>query len=213
MRLVSLNVAMPRTVHRDGRSITSGIFKEPVNDRRWVSLTNITGDAQADLRVHGGEFKAVYHYPSEHYPLWARELGRDLPFGTFGENLTTEGMDEGSVHIGDVFRVGGVTLQVTQPRVPCFKLAFKMNDPHFPKRFLASGRSGFYARVVEEGELGAGDAIDWISRDPQQVAVRALHELAFSHDPDLALARQALAAQGLAPEWREQVEEVLARNA
>lgn len=209
MRLVSLNIGMPRTVHRDGRSITSGIFKAPVTDRRWVSLTNITGDAQADLRVHGGEFKAVYCYPVEHYGYWQGELGRELPYGTFGENLTTEGLLEDDVHIGDVIRVGGVTLQFTQPRVPCFKLAFKMEDTLFPKRFLKSGRSGFYTRVVEEGELGVGDAITWVSRDPAQVSVRALHDLAFSGAPDEALARRVLTAQGLAPEWRAQLEEQL----
>lgn len=212
MRLVSLNVGMPRTHHRDGRSVTTGIYKTPVDDRRWVTNVNVTGDGQADLRVHGGEFKAVYLYPAEHYPLWERELEKRLPYGTFGENLTTEGLLEDAVHIGDMIRVGGVTLQFTQPRVPCSKLAFKMEDVLFPKRFLASGRSGFYTRVVEEGELGAGDAITWVSRDPRQVSVRALHDLPLSRTPDLALARKVLEADGLAPEWRMEVEAVLEQH-
>ncbi len=214
MRLVSLNVALPRTVTRDGQQVTSGIFKEPVTGRRAVSRLNVVGDGQADLRVHGGAFKAVYCYPAQHYPLWAQELGRvALPFGTFGENLTIDCLDESDTHIGDVLRVGSVTLQVTQPRVPCFKLAFRMGDPTFPKRFMASERSGFYTRVLEEGELAADDAVEWVRRDPRQVSVRELHRLAFGGAPDVALARRVLEAKGLSPEWRLQVREVLVQSA
>src|SRR3954465_3364904 len=165
MKLASVNVSLPRPVEFRGQSGATSIFKEPTEGRVRVRRLSLEGDWQADLRYHGGLNKAVYAYPSEHYAAWAQELGRaDLRPGQFGENLTVDGLTEDTVRLGDVFRIGTALLQVTQPRYPCYKLGIRMGDPAFPRRFLASGRTGFYLRVVEEGELGAGDAIELTER-------------------------------------------------
>ena len=160
MRIVSVNVGLPRTLPHDGGAVLTGIVKEPVAGPVAVALTNLAGDAQADLSVHGGIDKAVYAYPHEHYATWRDELGRDdLAPGHFGENLTLEGLLEDDVSIGDVFRMGTATFEVSQPRVPCFKLAIRMGDPAFAKPFLRSGRVGFYLRVRQEGDVRAGDPV------------------------------------------------------
>ena len=179
MRIGSVNVGMPAPLRRaDGAVVPSGIVKAPVAGRVRVGRTNLDGDGQADLRVHGGPGKAVYAYPAEHYPAWARELGRDdLRPGHFGENLTTEGLLEADVLIGDRFRMGTALLEVSQPRVPCFKLGIRMGDPGFLKPFLRSGRLGFYLRVVEEGDLAAGDTIARAGRGDPEVSVRSLARL------------------------------------
>jgi MOSC domain-containing protein YiiM len=163
-RVVSLNVGMPQPLMTPGKGeVLSGIVKAPVTGRRRVLRHNVDGDGQANLVVHGGETKAVYAYPYEHYGPWSRELGRQgLPMGLFGENLTTEGLLESIVRIGDRFGIGTALLEVTQPRRPCFKLAAHMDRPDFLKLFTQSGRCGWYLRVVEEGEIGAGD---WIVRE------------------------------------------------
>jgi MOSC domain-containing protein YiiM len=164
--VLSVNVGLPRSVPSRGRTVRTGIFKEPVLFRVQVGRLNLDGDRQADLRVHGGPDKAVYAYDLSGYAYWRQALSRELPFGQFGENLTVEGMPETEVRIGDAYRIGTALLQVSQPRSPCFKLAMKMEMPAFPPLFLAEGRTGFYFRVLEEGEIGAGDAITRESRDP-----------------------------------------------
>ena len=169
--LLSVNVALPRTVESRGRQILTGIFKEPVLSRVHVARLNLDGDRQADLTVHGGPDKAVYVYDLSGYAHWRRELSRELPYGQFGENLTVEGMPEAEVRIGDAYRIGTALLQVSQPRSPCFKLAMKMEMPTFPRMFLAAGRTGFYFRVLEEGEVGAGDAIELVSREAGEITV------------------------------------------
>ena len=172
MKLISVNVSKPKEIAARGRSVTTGIFKEPVAGRVRLGRLNLEGDGQADLRVHGGPDKAVYAYPFEHYDYWERELGRsDLAYGQFGENLTVEGMLEDVVHIGDVFKVGSALLQITQPRSPCYKLGIRMGSSGFPKRFMASGRPGFYLRVLEEGDMGAGDPIELARADPERLSV------------------------------------------
>ena len=171
VELLSVNVARPRTVPLRGRTVSTAIFKEPVLFRVRVGRLNVEGDRQADLRVHGGPDQAVYAYDLSGYEHWRRELSRDLPFGQFGENLTVSGLPETEVSIGDVYRVGGALLQVTRPRVPCAKLAMRMERPDFGKAFLASGRTGFYLRVLEEGEIGAGDPIERTAANPQHVTV------------------------------------------
>jgi MOSC domain-containing protein YiiM len=211
MTLVSVNVSQPKTVSHRGRSVTTGIFKTPVSGRVMVRRTNLDGDRQADLSVHGGVDKAVYVYPSEHYTAWAQELGRDeFPFGQFGENLTVEGMVEETVHIGDTFRIGRVLLEVTQPRVPCFKLGIKMGSSQFPKKFLASQRTGYYVRVLEEGEVGAGDPIERITNDPERMTVQQAVHLAFFEQDDVALLEKVLRIQGLSQDWRRMFEEQMA---
>ncbi len=202
VRIASVNVGMPAPLRRGDASVPSGIVKTPVAGRVRVGRTNLDGDGQADLRVHGGPGKAVYAYPARHYAAWARELGRDdLVPGFFGENLTLEGVDEDDVLIGDRFRMGTALLEVSQPRIPCFKLGIRVGDPHFLKPFLQSGRSGFYLRVVEEGELAAGDAVERVSRGEGGLSVReAVRLFAGGEDPG-ALARAA-AAPALEDGWR-----------
>lgn len=178
-RLFSVNVGRPRSVEHQGRTVRTAIFKEPVLLRVRVGRENVEGDRQADLRVHGGPDKAVYAYDLSAYEHWRRELGRELPFGQFGENLTVEGMPETEVRIGDVYRVGGALLQVSQPRSPCYKLAMRMGSPAFLRTFLESGRTGFYLRVLEEGEIGAGDAIELVSRDAKALTVAEMTRLTY----------------------------------
>lgn len=206
MKLLSINVAQPRAIQVGTREVMTGIYKEPIAGRVRVRRHNLEGDAQADLSVHGGEYKAVYAYPFEHYAQWERDLGRsDFKPGMFGENLTISGATEDLVCIGDVLRIGTTVLQVTHPRMPCFKLAHKFGRPQFIKEFLLSGRSGFYMRIVEEGELGAGDAMEFIRRDPQRVTVRALLGLTDLKEINPDLAKRALVAEGLPPNWRDDV--------
>ena len=172
MKLISVNVGLPREIFWKDRVITTGIFKESVSGRVAVRKLNLDGDRQADLKVHGGPDKAVYAYPSGHYDFWRGEFpGFDLPWGMFGENLTTEGITETEVNVGDRFRIGACTLMVTQPRMPCFKLAARFNRDDIIKRFLDSGRSGFYLAVIEEGEVGAGDVIERIHRDENDITI------------------------------------------
>ncbi|NUM54769.1 MAG: MOSC domain-containing protein [Candidatus Hydrogenedentes bacterium] len=215
MRLISLNVSLPRTVAGPKGPVETGIFKEPVEGRVAVRKLNIDGDGQADLRFHGGADKAVYAYPVEHYAFWKTELQRErMPFGLFGENLTVEGMLERNVCIGDTFRAGTAVVQVTQPRVPCFKLGIKMGDAAFVKRFLRSRRSGFYLRVVEEGDVAAGDAIELIEADPHGLSVHDVHIIHFSDTDaiDVDGIRRALSVPALSGEWRTELDEILARH-
>lgn len=203
MRLLSVNVSLPRTIGQGKKAVTTGIFKEPVTGRRWVRARNVEGDAQADLENHGGKFKAVYAYPFEHYAEWAKALDRDdFSYGQFGENCTVEGLLEEGVRIGDRFRIGTALVEVTQPRVPCFKLAMKMSLEDFPKRFLASGHTGFYLRVIEEGTIAAGDAILCVKSAPESLAVREVNRLMFQAKADLEGAKRALKIEALSPGWR-----------
>lgn len=210
MKLLSVNVSQLTTVAYKGRSVTTGIFKTPVANRVMVRRMNLDGDRQADLSVHGGADKAVYIYPSEHYATWAQELGRnDLQMGQFGENLTVEGMLEETVHIGDTFRVGGALLEVTQPRVPCYKLGLKMGSAQFPKTFLSSHRTGYYVRVLEEGDVGAGDSIERISTDPERMTIRQAVHLAFFDQENVAMLEKVLRIRALSQEWRGMFQEQL----
>ena len=211
MKLLSVNVSLPKQVPYQGKIITTGIFKEPVSDRVMVHALNIQGDGQADRKVHGGRDMAVYAYPFEHYEFWEETLGRSgFPFGQFGENLTVEGLTEETVRIGDVFRVGGALLQVTQPRIPCYKLALRMGEgADFPKRFQDSGRLGFYLRVIEEGEIGAGDLIERVDTDGWSLTIAEfIHSyLHKSHEPDSL--RRMLASRDLGDAWHMYLENML----
>lgn len=164
MRVVSVNVARTRSIPWKGGTVSTAIYKAPMEGRVRVGTLGLQGDQQADLEVHGGPRKAVYAYPSEHYGFWRGEIpGREWPWGTFGENLTTEGLAEADVRVGDRFRIGSVTVETTRPRFPCYKLGIKFGRQDIIPRFLHSGRSGFYFAVLEEGDLGAGDAIERVS--------------------------------------------------
>ena len=169
--VLSVNVGRPRAMRFGERAVRTAIDKEPVLHRVRVGRTNLEGDRQADLRVHGGPDKAVYAYDLSGYAHFRRELATELPFGRFGENLSVGGLPETEVRLDDVYRVGTALLQVSQPRSPCFKLALRMGRPDFPTLFLESGRTGFYLRVLEEGDVGAGDAVALVDRDPRALTV------------------------------------------
>lgn len=208
MKLLSINVSMPLQVEYGGRIVGTGIFKKPVSGPVRLTKHNLAGDRQADFRVHGGPDKALYAYPHEHYAYWAEELGcGGVEYGQFGENFTVEGMLEDAVCIGDVYAVGDALLQVTQPRVPCYKLGMKMGLPEFPKVFLASGRSGFYLRVLREGTVEAGCDVNLVERDSLGFTVRGVHALAFSGAPDPDRIKAALAHPMLSKEWRKRLRE------
>ena len=213
MKLVSLNTGLPRDVTWRGRIVTTGIFKEPVAGRVALRTLNLDGDRQADLNVHGGPYKAVYCYPLAHYDYWKKEMrGRDLPMGSFGENFTAEGLLEDSVHLGDRFAVGSAELVVTQPRLPCYKLAVKFQSDDMVKRFLVSGRTGFYFAVTREGEVGAGDEIKLIARDANAVPVSEITRLYVTKrfdDNDLASVRRALLVAALPESWKDYFRERL----
>jgi MOSC domain-containing protein YiiM len=204
MKLLSVNVSKPKEVAYRGRSVETGIFKEPVEGRVMLRTLNLDGDGQADLDNHGGPFRAVYAYTYENYKYWQATLGvGDLSFGKFGENLTVTGMPEDEVHIGDVFKVGGAIVQATQPRPPCYKLGIRMGRPAFPKQFLASGRVGFYLCVLKEGEVGAGDEIDLIEAHPEAVSIRDILHLLYFDRENREEARRASRLEALTPRWRE----------
>ena len=203
MRIVSVNVGLPCTVTWKGKTVTTGIFKSPAGTRLWMRTLNLDGDRQADLRVHGGRSKAVYVYPSEHYAYWRDELpGVELPWGMFGENLTTRGLLEGDVNIGDRFRVGSAEVMVTEPRMPCYKLGLKFGRDDIIKRFLASRRTGFYLAVLVEGEVGTGDPVEAISRDAHEVTVRDITELYANKRRDRVLLGRAAQVEALPESWR-----------
>jgi MOSC domain-containing protein YiiM len=193
MKLLSVNVSLPREVPHGRKTVSTGIFKEPVEGRIVLRKTNLDGDGQADLENHGGIDQAAYAYSIENYDHWRYELGRnEFAFGQFGENFTVEGMMEDDIHIGDVFRLGDALVEVSQPRPPCFKLGIKMGMPGFPKQFLASGRVGFYLRVLEEGEVSAGDAFERVESDPERMSVREMSHLLFFEPKNLEGAKRAL---------------------
>jgi MOSC domain-containing protein YiiM len=207
MKLVSVNTGLPREVTWRGRNVTTAIYKQPVEGRVALRKLNLDGDRQADLSVHGGEQKAVYCYPLAHYDYWKRELpGRELPMGIFGENFTTDGLLEDSVHLGDQFSVGSAQVVVTQPRLPCYKLGVRFQSDDMVKRFLASGRTGFYLAVTREGEVGAGDEIKVIARDPNAVPVSEitrLYVLKRYGDADLTPVQRALRVAALPESWKQ----------
>ena len=203
-KLVSLQVGVPRTVLRGGEEVSTGIFKLPVQKRIRMCALNLEGDRQADLSVHGGRDKAVYAYPSEHYPYWEKELpGVELPWGSFGENLTTSGLIESSVCIGDRFTIGTAEVVVTQPRLPCFKLNLKFDRDDMVKRFLASHRTGFYLRVLREGEVGAGDEIVPVHRDENCVSILEILRLYLGESNSNELRNRALQGEYLSRSWRQ----------
>ncbi len=204
MNLISVNVGMPRLVMRDGEPVSTAIFKEPVAGRRVRLRTlNLDGDRQADLSVHGGPSKAVYVYPSEHYEYWRQRLPEmELPWGVFGENLTTAGLDESGTNIGDKFRVGSATLMVTEPRMPCYKLGVRFGRSDIIKLFLASERTGFYLAVLQEGEVGAGDRIELVEKNMRGVRVSDITRLYTRDKQNVELLRRAIGTEALPESWK-----------
>ena len=212
MKLLSVNVSVPKDVPYEDRTVATGIFKEPVSARVMLRTLNLDGDKQADLKGHGGVHKAVYVYSMENYAYCQRQLGRDdfVP-GQFGENFTVEGMPEDQVHIGDVFRAGGALVEVSHPRVPCFKLGIKTNSANFLKTFLDSYRVGFYLRVLGEGEVGESDTLERTKLDPESLSVMETCRLLYFNKKHLERTAKALRIPAVSPGWRESFEERLAK--
>ena len=210
MRIVSVNVGRPRLAVWNGQPISTGIYKSPVEGRVMLRTLNLDGDRQADLNVHGGPTKAVYAYPSEHYEFWRRELpDTELAWGVFGENFTTEGLTESGVRIGDQFRVGEAVVMVTEPRLPCYKLGIRFGRSDILKRFLASGLTGFYLAVVQEGAVGAGDQINLIRPSEDAVTIADIVKL-YAHDGNDADAlRRAIQVKTLPESWRKRFQQQL----
>ena len=203
MKIVSVNVGLPREVSWQGKLVTSGIFKEPLDGPVMMRTLNLDGDGQADLTVHGGASKAVYAYPSEHYDYWRAELpGVDLPWGMFGENFTTGGLIEEAVYIGDKFRIGETEVMVTEPRMPCYKLGIKFGRADIIKRFLASRRTGFYFAVAREGTVSAGDAAELVGREQHEISVADITRLYAFEKNDLKSLRRAIEVEALPENWK-----------
>lgn len=211
-KVISLNVGLPRTVNFQGQAVTTGIFKEPVKGRIKLRRLNLEGDKQADLTVHGGLDKALYAYPAEHYDYWKKRLpNMTLSWGMFGENLTTEGLLEDQVNVGDVFRIGSSEVVATQPRMPCYKLGVKFGRMDIIRQFMNSKLTGIYFRVLKEGAIGAGDEIELINRDMNNVTVKDIVRL-VTGQRNIATLRRAVRVEALAEGWRQEFLEQLAQQ-
>jgi MOSC domain-containing protein YiiM len=204
VRVISINVGRPRLIRWQGQTYSTGIFKQPIAGRVMLRRTNLDGDRQADLSAHGGPDKAVYGYPSEHYPYWRNVLStRDLAWGSFGENLTMEGMLETEVSVGDRFRLGSAIVMVKTPRIPCLKLAARFNRSTMIKEFLHSGYSGLYFSVVEEGEIGAGDQFQFLGGETPTLSIAEINRLYVSPPSDVELLKRATQVKSLPASWRD----------
>ena len=204
MKVISLNVGLPRVVESHGEPVVTGIFKDPVAGPVMLRTLNLDGDRQADLTVHGGISKAVYAYPLEHYEFWRRELpDMELPHGMFGENFTTEGLLENDLNVGDRFSVGEAELMVTEPRLPCYKLGIKFGRADIIRKFLQSRRTGFYFAVVKEGQVQAGDELELLSRDANNITIADITRLYAFEKDDLNTLRRAVKLNALSESWRE----------
>jgi MOSC domain-containing protein YiiM len=208
MKLISVNTSKQKSIEYQGKEISTGIFKEPIEGGVYVKRENLEGDEQADLLNHGGLHKAVYAFSSEHYNYWRETLKNPhLKHGAFGENLTISGLDEASVFIGDQFSVGQCVLEVSQPRVPCFKLGIVLNNTKASKLFIKSFNTGVYFRVIKEGIITAGDQVIKINEVPNSVSVRSLFRAYFdkSYDQTKQIMAGALLLETLAPEWQDKL--------
>lgn len=204
MKLISVNVALPRLATYRTQTVKTGIFKQPVSGPVQLRTLNLDGDRQADLVVHGGPFKAVYGYPSEHYEFWNAELlGANLPWGMFGENFTTEGLFESELHIGDRLRIGSAIVVARQPRIPCYKLAVKFQRNDILQRFLVSGRSGFYFSVEQEGTVQTGDTFEFLSREPLDITIAEMNRLFVDEKYNEELLNKAMTSPALPEDWRD----------
>ena len=208
MRVLSVNVGLPRQVVFNGQIVTTSIFKDPVKGPIMLRKLNLDGDRQADLTVHGGLDKAVYSYPAEHYEYWRKQFSNiDLMWGMFGENFTTEGLMEDAVNIGDQFQIGSAKLIATQHRMPCYKLGVRFGRMDVIRRFMASGRPGIYFKVLKEGEVEASDKIKIIRKDENNVTVKDIVRLYVRDDEDIETMRRATKIESLPEGWRYEFEQ------
>ena len=208
-----MNVGLPQDVVWRGETVSTGIFKQAITGRVHVAGVNLDGDRQADLTVHGGPDKAVYVYPAEHYPYWQRQIGHELPWGMFGENLTVQGAPlEDDVYIGDRLRIGSTEFVVTQPRLPCYKLGIRFDDAGMVRRFLAAGRSGYYLRIIADGDVEAGDEIELLARDPRRVPISEITRLIAHDRRDTRALRRVLAVDALPADLRPFFEQLAERG-
>src|SRR5579863_3214333 len=215
MKLLSVSIGLPREVTWRGMTVSTGIFKDPVSGRIPLRRLNLDGDRQADLTVHGGEHKAVYCYPIEHYEFWKRELhGFPLPMGVFGENFTVEGMLEETIHLGDRFAIGSAEVVITQPRLPCYKLGIRFGSVNMVNRFFSSARTGFYLAVVREGEVGAGDEIRLVERDPNAVPLSDIFRLYAKKEyagADVSIIDRISRVAAVPDDWKEYLRKRIAQ--
>jgi ferredoxin-NADP reductase/MOSC domain-containing protein YiiM len=210
-KLRSINVGLPKDVDWRGRRVYTGIWKSPVDGAR-VRRLNVDGDGQGDVAGHGGEQRAVFVYQTSAYDFWSRKLQRtDFVMGQFGENFTVDGLEDDVVRVGDRFRIGSATFEITQPRVTCYRVGIRLNDPEMPARLVAEGLPGFYFRVLEEGDVRSGDPIELVSRNMQSPTVAAVDALLYRGNPDRAEIRRALAIDALSPGWRTSLQAILDR--
>jgi MOSC domain-containing protein YiiM len=203
MKLISLNVGLPRIVESNGEPVTTGIFKQPMQGSVMLRTLNLDGDRQADLSVHGGISKAVYGYPVEHYEFWKRELPEtDLSYGMFGENFTTEGLLENELNVGDRLQLGDAELMVTEPRLPCYKLGIKFGRSDIIRRFLQSRRTGFYFAVIKEGEVEAGHEFELLSRDDNKITIADITRLYAFEKDNMEMLNRVVKLPALSESWR-----------
>jgi len=209
-RLVSVNVGLPRDIEWRGRTVHTGIWKDPVPGRRRVGRLNVEGDGQGDLGGHGGEQRAVFVYQLESYRHWEQQLGRrDLVHGQFGENFTIDGLPDDEVCIGDRFRIGTCVFEVTQPRTTCYRVGIRLDEPRMAALLTGSGRPGFYFRVIQEGEVSAGDAIEQIARGAESMTVAEVNALLYSSRHPREQLERVLRIPALSPGWRASFEALL----
>src|SRR5215475_7774005 len=209
-RLLSVNVGLPRDIEWKGRTVHTGIWKEPVQGRRRVGRLNVEGDGQGDLAGHGGEQRAVFVYQVESYRYWQEQLKRtEFAFGQFGENFTIEGLPDDAVCIGDRYQVGSALFEVTQPRVTCYRVGIRMNEPRMPSLLTGSGRPGFYFRVLQEGEVGAGDEIVKVGEANERMTVTGINALLYSSSHPRDRLERALRIEALSSGWRSSFEALL----
>ena len=214
MKLVSVNVGLPRIVKFGKETVTTGIFKNPIDTRIYLKKLNLEGDKQADLTVHGGLDKAVYSYPYEYYDFWRKEFPDiSLTWGMFGENLTTEGLFESQVNVGDMFQIGSSHLVATQPRMPCYKLGVKFGRMDIIRKFLESEKTGIYFKVIKEGEIGVNDALKLIKKDNNNVTIKNIVELITRDDKEnTILMEKAVKVQDLPQGWKNYFLEKLSHS-
>src|ERR1700757_952448 len=212
-QLLSVNVGLPRDIEWKGKSVHTAVWKNAVHGRRKVGKLNIEGDGQGDLRGHGGEHRAVLVYQIDSYRYWEKQLGRsDFVFGQFGENFTVEGLPDDEVCIGDRYRIGSALFEVTQPRVTCYRVGIRMNEPRMPAMLTSSGRPGFYFRVLREGEVGAGDEIAKVGEAKERMTVAEINALLYSSSHPRDKLERSLRIEALSPGWRRSFETLLLQS-